>query len=274
MRIIKKFTELLNEHQKSRVAILFLMMLLGAVFEVCGVSLMVPLVTSIINENILQENVYIAKVCELFHIRSHTGFVMLCILALIFLYAIKTAYLIFEYYFLYRFIGNNQFKVQEILLDTYLHRPYDFFLSAQSGEIVRIVQRDTENTFSMLGTLLSAASETVVSLALLIAVFVISPVMTGLMAIGIALMMLFIVKTVRPLLQRQGRRYQESYAQNNKWLLQAVSGIKEIKATQTEDFFLENYEIYGRQRVRAFCINNTLQNIPRFLIEAASTMFF
>lgn len=40
--------------------------------------------------------------------------------------------------------------------------------------------------------------------------------------------------------------------------------------SQTEQFFLENYGAYGRQRVRAFRINNTLQNIPRYLIETAS----
>lgn len=270
MRIVKKYFRLLDKHQKGRVAILFLMMLLGAGFEVCGVSLMLPLVTAVMNENILEENTYVAEICHLFHIGSHTGFVIFCIIVLILVYAVKTVYLIFEYYIQYRFIGNNQFAVQKKLLDTYLHRPYEFFLSAQSGEIVRIVQQDTENTFNMLGALLSAASETVVSAALLVAVFVINPVMTGLMAIVMALMMLFIVKAVRPVLQRQGRRFQESYAQNNKWLLQAISGIKEIKVSQTETFFLENYGKYGRQRVHAFRINSTLQNVPRFLIEAAS----
>lgn len=270
MRIIKKYFRLLDKHQKGRVTILFFMMLLGAGFEVCGVSLMLPLVTAVMSENILKENTYVAEICHWFHIGSHTDFVIFCIIVLILVYAVKTVYLIFEYYIQYRFIGNNQFAVQKKLLDTYLHRPYEFFLSAQSGEIVRIVQNDTENTFNMLGSLLSAASETVVSVALLIAVFAINPVMTGLMAIVMAMMMLFIVKAVRPMLQRQGRRYQESYAQNNKWLLQAISGIKEIKVSQTEDFFLENYGKYGRQRVRAFRINSTLQNVPRFLIESVS----
>lgn len=251
-------------------AVLLFMMIIGAAFEVCGVSLMLPLVTAVMNDNIINENTYAAKVCALLHIESHTGFVMLCIVALIVLYIIKTVYLVFEYYIQYRFIGNNQFATQEKLLNTYLHRPYEFFLSAESGEIVRIVQSDTEKTFDMLAVLLSAASETVVAFALLVTVFVISPLMTGFVAVVMALMLLIIVKAVKPLLQKQGVRYQESYAENNKWLLQAVSGIKEIKVTRTEDFFLENYVAYGKRRVHASRINNILQNIPRLLIEVAS----
>jgi ABC-type multidrug transport system fused ATPase/permease subunit len=270
LRVIKKFSQLLTERQKKKVIILFFMMLLGAALEVCGVSMMLPLVTAIMDKNIITENAVVADICSLFCIKSHAGFVMLCILMLLILYIVKTVYLVFEYYIQYRFIGNNQFAVQEALLNAYLHRPYQSFLSMQSGEVVRVVQDDTEKTFGMLSSLLLAASETTVSAFLLLAVFVISPVMTVLVAFAMILAMLFIVKAVRPALQRQGIRYQESYAQNNKWLLQAISGIKEIKAAQTEGFFLENYGVYGKRRVRAFRINNTLQNVPRFLIEAAS----
>lgn len=268
--IIKKFILLLNEHQRNRVLILFFMMLFGAVLEVCGVSMMLPLVTAVMDENITTENTYAAKVCDMFHIESHTGFVILCIGVLIILYIVKTSYLVFEYYIQYRFIGNNQFATQEKLLNTYLNRPYEFFLSAESGEIVRIVQSDTENTFAMLGTLLSAASETVVSLALLVTVFIISPLMTGFIAFVMAVMMYVIAKVVKPVLQRQGIRSQKSSSETNKWLLQAISGIKEIKVTRTEKFFLDNYGAYGRQRIYASRVNNTLQNVPRFLIEVAS----
>ena len=270
IRITKKFYRLLNEQQKKRVIILFLMMMVGAIFEVCGVSLMLPLVTAVMNENIITENKFAAEICCIFDIDSHIGFVMFCIGTLIVLYIVKTVYLVLEYYIQYRFIGNNQFATQEKLLNTYLHRPYEFFLAAESGEIVRIVQNDTERTFDMFAVLLLAASETAVSLFLLVTVFVISPLMTGFVAVIMAFMMLIIVKAVKPLLQRQGIRYEKSYAENNKWLLQAVSGIKEIKVTRTEDFFLENYKKCGRKRIHALRINNILQNIPRLLIEVAS----
>lgn len=219
IRITKEFYRLLNEQQKKRVIILFLMMMVGAIFEVCGVSLMLPLVTAVMNENIIMENKFAAEICNIFHIESHMGFVMFCIGALVVLYIVKTVYLVFEYYIQYRFIANNQFATQEKLLNTYLHRPYEFFLAAESGEIVRIVQNDTERTFDMFAVLLLAASETAVALSLLVTVFVISPLMTGFVAVVMAFMMVIIVKAVKPLLQRQGIRYEKSYAENNKWLL-------------------------------------------------------
>ena len=75
MRVIKKFSQLLTERQKKKVIILFFMMLLGAALEVCGVSMMLPLVTAIMDKNIITENAVVADICSLFCIKSHACFV-------------------------------------------------------------------------------------------------------------------------------------------------------------------------------------------------------
>jgi len=54
--VLKKFYRLLNKHQRNRVIILFFMMLTGAFFEVLGVSMMLPLVTAVMNPDIITEN--------------------------------------------------------------------------------------------------------------------------------------------------------------------------------------------------------------------------
>ena len=270
IRVFKKFYQLLNRHQKNRVVILFFMMIIGAGFEVLGVSMMLPLVTAVMNPDIITENKLCAWICEKFGIVTHVDFVIWCIIALIIIFVVKAAYLTIEYSVQYRFVFNNRFMTQSRLLEVYLHRPYEYFLSAQSGEIVRVVQTDAANSFDMLTVILSFATEAVVSVAIIVTIFVINPFMTVFVAASLLILMVIISKCLRPLLRREGETYQRTYAETNKWLLQSISGIKEVKVTETEDFFLNNFVEYGQKMVNAARWNSTLQNVPRNLIELVS----
>lgn len=270
IRVSKKFYTLLNKHQKNRIFILFLMMLIGAGFEVLGISMMLPLITAIMNPNIMAENRICAYLCAMFNITRHVDFVVWCIIVIIIIFLVKTVYLTFEYSMQYRFVFNNCFCVQSKLLEAYLHRPYEYFLSAQSGEIIRIMQEDVSGSFKMLIVILSFAMEAVVSIAVLLTVFVINPFMTTFIAAALLILTLMISKCFRPILRKEGEIYQKTYAETNKWLLQSISGMKEVKVTQTEDFFLDNFVLYGREMANAARLHSTLQNIPRNLVELVS----
>lgn len=267
-RIIKKYRKLLNRQQQRRVVLLFLMMIVGAFLEVIGISMMIPLVTVIINKNIIEENEYIRQICNWMQISDYKSFMMVCIGVLVFVYILKMIYLLLQYYLQYRFVSNGQFMMQGRLLSSYIYRPYEFFLQIESGEVIRIIQSDTLNAFQLLSMLLGMLSDAVVAIALTITVLVLNPFMTGIAAAIMILVMIVIVKVVRPMLRRQGTIFQSSCAASNKWLLQSVSGIKEMKVTRTEEYFLENYKQYGKKQANASRINNTLQVTPRLLIEA------
>lgn len=270
IRVYRKFYKLLNRHQRNRVIILFFMMLVGAGFEVLGVSMMLPLVTAIMNPDIITENAFCGWICQVFHITNYVDFVIWCVIVFVVIFIIKAVYLTFEYSIQYRFVFNNRFITQSKLLKTYLYRPYEYFLSAQSGEIIRIVQTDASNSFDMLTVILGFATEAVVAVVLIITIFVINPLMTIFVAATLLLLMGIIAKGFRPFLRKEGETYQKTYAAANKWLLQSISGIKEVKVTQTEDFFLSNFITYGKKMVNAARWNSTLQSIPRNLIEMVS----
>ncbi len=270
IRVFKKFYRLLNKHQKNRVIILFFMMLIGACFEVLGVSMMLPLVTAVMDPDIITENPLCAWICGRFGLTDHVSFVIWCILALVIIYVVKAAYLTFEYSIQYRFVFNNRFLTQSRLMKAYLNRPYEYFLSAQSGEIIRIVQEDANNSFNMLTVILGFATEAVVACSVILAIFIINPFMTAFVAAALIFLIAAIAKGLKPLLRREGLAYQETYAATNKWLLQSITGIKEVKVTRTEDFFLDNFVRYGQKMVNAARWNSTLQTIPRNLIELVS----
>lgn len=268
--VFRKFYKLFSRKQKKQLIILFFLMLFGAFLEVLGVSLIVPLVSVIMQENVIQNNKVVQCICTLLHIRSNKTFLIVCILVLIFVFIFKDLYLMFEIYVQNRFIYNGRFQIQQRLMNTYLDCGYEYYLNASSSEIVRIMQQDVKNAFLLLFNLLNFTTELIVSLVLVIAVFVINPLMSMLVGIVLALTMLVIAKVAKPMLHRQGEILQESSEQTNKWLIQMVNGIKEIMVGNKQEFFRENFNYHGKRLVRAERWNGLLGNVPRLLIEMAS----
>ena len=266
-RIIKKYRFLLSGKQQRHVVILFIMMILGAFLEVLGISMMIPLISAILNKNIIEENEYIAQVCKVLQIDSYRNFALACIGFIVAVYVIKTCYLVLQYYLQYCFVSNGQFLMQSRLLSSYVYRPYEFFLKIESGEVIRIIQSDTLNAFQLLSILLGMLSDGIVALALTVTVLIINPLVTAFSAIMMLMLVFLIVKAVRPKLRRQGTIYQKSCAASNKWLLQSITGVKEMKVTGTEDYFIQNYKEYGKKQSNANRVNNTLQATPRLFIE-------
>lgn len=268
--VFKKFSLVLEKEQKKKVAILFFMMLIGAFLEVLGVSLMLPLMTAIMQPDIIETNAIVAKVCGILDLHSHRTFVIACIAALIAVFIIKDTFLIFEYYVQNRFLYNNRFATQRKILAIFMKRPYEYYLNAQSGEILRMIQGDVDGTYSLLTTLLSFATESVVAAALIVTIFLVDPLMTAFVAVMMGGIMLLVAKVIKPILRREGVSRQRNAALTNKWLIQAVNGIKEVKVTQKEQFFESNFEKSGRKLIRAERKNAVLGQMPRLLIEMVS----
>lgn len=268
IRIIKKFIRILTKQQKLRVIIIFIMMIIGAALETVGVSLILPLVSAITTPNIIETNKYARLVCEIFDLHATRTFMIVVIAALMFVYIFKNIYLFLEYYVQYRFVYNNRFAVQQRLMDVYLKRPYEFFLNAESGEIVRVVTVDVTSTFALLSTMLSFFTEAVISAALIAAIIITDPLMACLLAVVLGGVMLLISWMIKPILRAAGVKYQNNSAKSNKWLLQSITGIKEVKVANKELFFLNQFSKYGKQAIESEKKNNVLGTVPRLAIEA------
>ena len=268
--VVKKFGRVLDGRQKKKLIILFFLMLIGAFLEVLGVSLMIPLVGAIMQPDIIETNEIVAWICGVFDLHSHRTFVILCIVSLIIVFVVKDLFLIGEYYIQYRFIYNNRFASQRKLLDVFLNRSYEYYLSVRSGEIIRVIQSDVGGTYALLATLLGLATESIVSIFLIATIFFVDPMMTIFVAVMMGAIMLLIAKVVKPGLRKAGLSRQKNAALTNKWLLQAINGIKEIKVTQKEGFFKEHYDKSGRQVIRAERKNAVLGQTPRLMIEMVS----
>lgn len=268
--VLNKFNKLLNNKQKKRLLILAFVTVIGAFLEVIGVSLMLPLVTAIMQPDIINSNKYIAYICNILDLHSHRTFVIVCIIAVIFVFIFKDLFLMMQYYIQARFVYNNQFAMQQRMLNGFINRPYEFFLTAESGEILRVIQSDITKVYALLTNLLGMFTESAVSLAITVTIFIIDPIMTTFVVVMMIAVVIVISKFVKPILKKKGEERHVHYSLMYKWLLQSITGIKEVKVSGKEEFFEKNFEISGKKYISAEKWSTVFSNIPRLMIEMVS----
>ena len=73
---MKELRQLIEEKNKKYFLIIFLMILGRTILETAGISLLVPLFSSIMDENIMLNNKLIGSICVFFHINDHKKMVI------------------------------------------------------------------------------------------------------------------------------------------------------------------------------------------------------
>ena len=275
IRITKKFQSILSSHQKLRIVELAVLMVIGGLLETLSVSLVLPFMNAVLEPEKTMEKWYAKFICDVFRLQSPRTFLIVVAILLAGLYIFKNLYLLLEYNVQYRFAYGNMLAMKSRVLNSYLHRPYEDFLHLSSAEAVRIITEDVDNTFALLLSLLGIFTELVVSGMLAVTVFMMARFITFCMVVMMAVLILVIGGVIRPTLRRAGETRQRSGAEMNKWMLQSVQGIKEVKITGKEAYFQENFDACGKEYVNAVRKSYVLGITPRFFIEAfgMGTMF-
>lgn len=267
-RIVQKLRQLLNRQQKVRVLVIGVMMFIGGILETFSASMMIPLISAAMNDELYKSNKYAIMVCEFFDIHSNRTFMIIILLVLMVLFILKNIFMLFQIYLQNRFISNNKFSLQCEMLKIYMERPYEDFLSLGQAQVSRAVQNNVAGVFGALTTILAFFTDFVTSVILVAAIVIINPVIAVSVTIVLLFLLLMITAILKPVIRKQGIIFMENNTQNGKWFYQAVAGIKEIKVGNKEQFFQEQYNKYGKKTVIAERNNAVLGSIPRLLIES------
>lgn len=266
--IIKKFGKVLNKKQKNRVALLAVMIFIGAVLETVSVSMILPVVEVIMSEDALNGTWYIRIICDVFHITDTAQFLKLMLVLLILIFVGKNLYMYVLYYVQHTFISNCQYRISRDLLQIYLHKPYEYFLNANTSDVLRTVYSDTTGVFSLLLQCMQLLTELVVALCLGITVMAIDFKMTLLIGALLVITMLLINKILKPRISEIGQESRIKQSLMYKSIIQSINSIKDVKVYDKEESFLNSYKKYGRRYYTLARDNNLFGSVPKLLIEA------
>ena len=271
-KIFRKLMVLLDKKQKHKMVLLVFLMLIGAVLETLGVSMILPVMSVVMEENAVQKHAYLQVICDLFHIAydDTRTLMILVMVGLIVIFAVKNVFLFFQQKVQLKFVYTNQFATSRRMMINFMERPYEYYLNADTSVIQRSITSDVNNMYGLILSLLQLVSEGIVFVCL-IAVSLVSDVMMSITVALLLVVVLAIIKWVlKPIMRKAGEENQDYYSGLYKWIDQSVMGIKEIKIANKENYFINEYAKCGEGYVNAVQRYNLYNATPRLLIETVA----
>lgn len=269
--LFSKINYIFDRKQKGQLVLLAVLILIGGVVETLGVSMMIPVISVILNPESLHRQIEkypaLKSVVEGLGLNSDLKLASALLIILIFLFIFKNLYLLFLVYRQNTFISRARNDMISRVMREFLNRPYEDYLGADIPTVFRITDSDIPKTFTLMLSLLSLSTEMVVSICLGIVLLFVNWQMTALILVVLVILTLIITRVLKPRLNTIGRKNQETQSRIAKWRLQAIYGLKDVKVLNRQDFFIRNY--YEQGRIGADIDRNytVMNNIPRLLIE-------
>ena len=130
IRSFRKINLLLDRRQKLTMAGLVLVMLVGAILEALGITMIIPVLEAIIDPDFVSNNPFhMGELYKALGMQSTKQFAVTMMVAMVVIFAVKNIYLYFEQVLLLRFIYTNQFATSNRMMINFMKRPYEYYLN-------------------------------------------------------------------------------------------------------------------------------------------------
>ena len=97
MEMLRKISRILSGKQKAKVGLLIVMMLIGAFLEAMGIAMIIPVITSIIDPEMIEMNrLHLGDIYRLIGAQSVRQFAVVMMVGIIVVFILKNIYLFFE----------------------------------------------------------------------------------------------------------------------------------------------------------------------------------
>lgn len=271
---MKRVLKILTREEKRKLLWLFLVMLIGAILESLSVASVVPLVTAILDPNAGAPGNGSSILLKIFEGRGVKEAMIALILFMVVLFLLKNAYMLWQAYVQNREMTKIRRRVQKSMLHYYLTQDYNFFMNANSGDILRTITVDSDYFFALMNQQMRFLTNAAIVLSLVIVIFVIHPVIMLCCSVLLLLEYAIVVRRIYPFLRRYGKSYREALGRGNGLIVELLRGIKSVKVRGTEQFFETRYSKVVDAMTKARMIERSFDGASRYLMEAMTVCFF
>ena len=142
VKIFEKLMVLLDRQQKRKMVLLVFLMLIGAVLETLGVSMILPVMNVVLEEDAIAQHEYLQLICRIFHIDNSNDLTILVMIGLVLVFIVKNIFLFFQQKVQLKFVYTNQFATSRRMMINFMQRPYEYYLNADTAVIQRNITSD------------------------------------------------------------------------------------------------------------------------------------
>lgn len=267
MEIFKKFWKILSKKHKNAFIALVFLMILGAIFETLGVTLIIPLIGMVLSEEVSIPE-FILNFLPFLESASQKDIVIYAISFFLLFYLFKSLYLAYLVYVQARFTYSLQKNVSTRLYKMYLQQPYSFHLNKNSGNIISNTMTESmQFAMSFASPLIFFLTDVFIILGIFSLLLLVEPF--G----AISILIIFITGSLLMYAYSKnkssswGEMRQKHEAKRIQTAQQGINGIKDVKLYGFESVFSGYFYKNTDVSLNSGRLQTTLQGMPKIFFE-------
>ena len=271
MQFARKLYALLTTVERRYAFFLLGMMLLGVVLETFSISLVIPALAIMAQQNIESSLPVISKFIPKLIIDMDTKqLLLIAMVFLVFIHCVKAFFLGWLAWCQSSFAFTIQTRLSRQLLSTYLCQPYSFHLNQNSAQLIFNTTTGITYFAGSIQHGLAFFTELLIILALSILLITVEPLGTFIILSIFGLIALLMHYATANRNTKWGKNYQYHEGMRIQHIQQALGGVKDILLLGRAENFILQFSKHNDQSARMATYQNTLQNLPRLALETLS----
>jgi ATP-binding cassette, subfamily B, bacterial PglK len=265
--VLSKIISMLTQAERRHALFLMVLMLIGMFLETMSISLVVPLIGLMMQNDFAVKYPTVSVVLTYFGNPSQAELIIGAMVFLIFVYLIKSGFLAFSIWKQTSFAYKLQGRVSEQLFDLYLRQPYTFHLYNNSADLIRNTTSEVALFTLVINALLLLITEIMVLIGIAAILIYIEPMGAIVVVSVLVVVALFFNRFTRNRVLSWGEARQYHDGLRIQHLQQGLGGVKEVKLYGREDDFLRQFSLHNYESARANGNQVMIQQFPRLGLE-------
>jgi ATP-binding cassette, subfamily B, bacterial PglK len=267
--IARQIHALLTARERLRFLFLVLATLVMTALELVGIGAIVAFMGVLAQPDLVFENRWLNRLYTALGADDTHKFILICGFMLLLIYLLRNLFSAFMVWLQLRFVWGTQLTVSQRLLERYIYSPYQYFLIRNTAELQSNLLSEMNNLVN--GVMMPATrfiTQSIMASCILALLFWNDPALAGAITLLFGGTYAWVYFGFRKRLSLIGARRLAANHLRFKTLSEALGGIKEIRMTGREQYFITGFrEALGRF-TRQMIASGLISQLPKHLIES------
>ena len=263
-----KLNFILSKEQKRYGVLIAFMAMVAGIFEMVGVSVILPLIQVFLSIDMLRQNRHIDFFIKFFHIQSDEQLIFCVCIAVIIIYIVKNAYSTFYVWVSSKYACKIRRELASRILAAYMKQGYIFFVDNNSSRLLRGVNTDVSSVYSIVNQLVILLVKTLTIVCITVFIIVSTPFLAVPLFVLVIFCFVLTQLIFRKPMQKYGKKAREYISKCYQSAMEAIQGSKEVLVTNRQEYFVKRYTKYMEGENKSNVKMAVASSAPAYLIEA------
>lgn len=271
IKIVREIINIISKKNILKLIFLQIFVLISALSEIVGILSIGPFMAVILDQNIIYENRILYFIYNYFSFPGQNEYLIFLGFLVLFLFSVSTLLTIFTSYKLLMFSSNVGAEIGNDLFKFYLSQNWLYFAEGNSNQFLRKISQEAERVSSgILQQLLTMNAKIVLSFFIITTVLIFNIYISLILFITYSLSYLLIYYLVKKRIEFHGQNVSDKQFHRFKIMSESFGGIKNIIVSNTQNFFIQNFEKVSNVFARSRGLITVYALLPRYFIELVS----